>query len=254
MMTALAVEWLKFRRTMLFWITTIALGVGTPAVATGFVELARSGTASGATEAKLSIIVDANASGVHLSVTSQILAVAAMLAAGVVIGWLFGREFTDHTVGALFALPIAKHTIAAAKLLLAVVWVCGVSLLATVLTVVLAWITDGRNMGTITDALPVVAVGVMSGLLAIPLGWVATLTRGYLGAIGILIGIIVVTQIVTTVGAGTWFPYAIPSLWAGIAGPDAAATIGLLQLSTVGLVAILGTVATILSWRRLQIA
>ncbi len=66
------------------------------------------------------------------------------------------------------------------------------------------------------------AAAALAGLLAValvvPLGWVASVRCSRLGTVGVLIGVVMVTQIVVVLGAGTWFrlrcrPYS-PG-WAG---------------------------------------
>jgi|GEM_PF-3688245 len=47
--------------------------------------------------------------------------------------------------------------------------------------------------------------------------------RGYLPGISALLGVVVVTQIVTVLGAGAWFPYAAPGMWSGMGGAETAA-------------------------------
>ncbi len=87
-------------------------------------------------------------------------------------------------------------------------------------------------------------------LLALPLAWVATVLRGYLSGISTLLGIIVVTQIVTAIsGAGGWFPYAAPSLWTGMGGAEAAAAVTPVQLMLAIPVGLLGAWAAAHRWR-----
>jgi ABC-2 type transport system permease protein len=65
-----------------------------------------------------------------------------------------------------------------------------------------------------------------------------------LAGVGAVIGVIVVTQLLTVVG---WFPYAAPSLWLGMGGPAMSATP--IQLVLVMPVAVAGWAATSLWWR-----
>jgi uncharacterized membrane protein YcaP (DUF421 family) len=65
--------------------------------------------------------------------------------------------------------------------------------------------------------------------LAAPMALVASWRRGYLPGIVALMALVVVTQIVTAMGAGAWFPYAAPALWMGMGG--AAAALVLLSLN-----------------------
>jgi len=88
-------------------------------------------------------------------------------------------------------------------------------------------------------------VGLSAALLATPLAFIASAARGYLPAIAALILIVVITQILSVLGVGGWFPYAAPSLWAGMGDQAAAALISPQQLSLVPLTGAAGIAATI---------
>jgi ABC-2 type transport system permease protein len=96
-------------------------------------------------------------------------------------------------------------------------------------------------------------VGVNGALLAYPLAFIASAARGYLPAVAALILIVVATQILTVIGVGAWVPYAATSLWAGMGGPEAAATIAPQHLALIPLTAAAGVAATLWWWRRMQV-
>ena len=45
-----------------------------------------------------------------------------------------------------------------------------------------------------------------------------------------LVALVVLTQIVTAIGVGAWFPYAAPALWMGLGGAPAASQVSIIQL------------------------
>jgi ABC-2 type transport system permease protein len=111
-------------------------------------------------------------------------------------------------------------TIATAKFLVLAIWAALVCAIVRLAAYALAPVA-GLALPGLDDnvaALKVLAVGLTGALLATPMALVASLARGYLAAIATLILIVVATQIITTVGFGLWFPYAVPSLWAGMGG------------------------------------
>ena len=87
--------------------------------------------------------------------------------------------------------------------------------------------------------------------LALPFAAVATATRSALATVGALIGVVALTQVVVLVGAGAWFPFAVPSLWTGTGGPGAAAEIGGGALALTAAVAPAAAVLVVAQWRRL---
>ena len=72
--------------------------------------------------AQLGPLADRDDWGRLVGVASQITAAGGLLAFGVALSWLIGREFTDATITGLFALPINRSTIALAKLVTYFAW------------------------------------------------------------------------------------------------------------------------------------
>ena len=102
-------------------------------------------------------------------------------------------------------------------------------------------------------ALKALAVGLLASALAVPVAVVATWGRGPLPAVAALLGVVVATQVLTTFGTGGWFPYAAPSLWAGLGGAAAAESITAVQLALVLPVAAGGVLWAARRWRRLEV-
>ena len=76
----------------------------------------------------------------------------------------------------------------------------------------------------------------------------ASAGRGYLPAFGWIILTIMLAQVAAIIGWGDWFPWSIPALFSGVAGPRA----GLLGLHSYVVMVVtcsLGLIATILWWR-----
>lgn len=187
----------------------------------------------------------------YLAAAEQITAAAGVLGFGVALSWLFGREFADGTVTGLFGLPVTRPATALAKLITYAVWAL---LVASALTLMLvlgglalglgtpgspAWSTLGREWVLI----------VLSALVATPVGWVSTLSRGVMGGIAATVGLIVTAQVfVLGAQAGGWFPVAAPALWAIAPGTVSGGQLGMVALIPAGF-----GLATMLAWHRLQL-
>lgn len=94
-----------------------------------------------------------------------------------------------------------------------------------------------------------IVLTVLTGIVMLPVAWVATVTRSLLAAVGATIGLLVVAQIGVLSDAGGWLPFAAPALWALTSGAGVSA----LQLGLVAAVGGLGVALTTLAWRRLQL-
>src|SRR6478752_7198253 len=101
---ALAVEFRKARSSRVLIWTGLLLAVGVTVLATAMVAAARSGDAE--IVAKIGPEAATGDWSALLAVAIQITSAASVLAFGVGISWLYGREFADGTIPGLFGLPV----------------------------------------------------------------------------------------------------------------------------------------------------
>jgi ABC-2 type transport system permease protein len=174
--------------------------------------------------AKASIAGEADWSSFFWMLT-QAVAVAGMIGFGFVASWLFGREHSDRTLKDLLALPVPRSSIVAAKFLAMAAW-C-VLLAAGVFVLGLA---AGRVAGLGTWDPATVRVGASTyactaALTILPVTCVALVAsagRGFLPALGFVILSVLLAQVITVLGYGPYFPWAVAAIHAGAAGPEAA--------------------------------
>jgi ABC-2 type transport system permease protein len=95
--------------------------------------------------------------------------------------------------------------------------------------------------------------GLLVVVLCVPFGLVSSWRRGYLPGFVALLLVVVAAQIVTTAGAGAWFPYAAPSLWLGMGGVDAAGAVTSVQLLMPLVVGALGSWAVVWWWAQAEV-
>lgn len=248
-----SLELLKLRRSMVARLITPLLTGFVPLGAIGAVALARSPELPGAAAAKFAPYATGDLAATQLLVAGQILSVAVLTAGGFAAAWSYGREFTDGTAGALVGLTAPRRTVGLAKALLLGGWLT-VCLVASIAVTMLLSLAVGGQLGS--EAWQNAATAALAGLLAValtlPFTWVATLTRSQLGTIGVLIAVVMVTQIVVVLGAGAWFPYAVPSLLTGMGGTEAAAGIGPGSLLITAALAPVAVLAVAWQWQRLD--
>ena len=249
---ALAVEAAKFRRARVPVTTTAMLVGGVALMCVAMLLAVRAGDPT--TVAKFGPMVARGGWSGLLASAAQITAVGGLLGFGVVVGWCFGREFTDGTVTGLFGLPVRRDTLAAAKLLVFGAWAVAVSAGLTIALgaagLLLGFgVPDGR-IGLLL--VKQCALGLLTALLALPAALAASLGRTVLAGIAMVIGIVVVTQIAVISGLGSWFPFAAPGLWA-IGQATGAPPVAPLQLALVTPVALLSAGLTVRVWHTLQL-
>ncbi|GAA5029093.1 ABC transporter permease [Actinopolymorpha pittospori] len=249
---ALESEARKFASARVGQVATAMLVVGIAAICAGMVMAAAKDDPQLA--GKLALLHDPGGWAGYLTTASQISAVAGLLGFGVVLSWLVGREFAEGTITGLFALPVSRRAILAAKLAVYGGWVVAV---AAVLVLALLGLGFAVALGPLgPDVVPLLLrqflVTLLTGLLALPAALVATLSRNVLAGVGTVLGLVVAAQVAAIVGAGGWFPFAMPGIWSTSTTPAFA---GALPLQC-ALVLVVGTLCVVLaadSWRRLQL-
>lgn len=251
MNAALHLEWLKSRRATTVRVATVILAILVPAMSAGLFAVVRSDSGSALALKASALLADTGWAGIT-GFSAQIMSVAGLLAVGVVVSWMFGREFTDETFGALFATPTPLGSLAAAKMLIATVWGVLASCVAALFTLGAgaviglgvpdssAWAGAGR----------IAVVGALTVLLTLPLALIASAARGYLPAISALLALVVITQVVVALGAGSWFPYAAPGMWSGLGGPGLADAVTAPQLLLAVPIGVVAAAGTWLWWQR----
>ena len=248
MRAALEFELLKARRSSVFRWGAATVAAGVPALCALFFALAGSETPSPGALKAAAMVPALDLPGL-VAMAGQVLSVAVLLAVGIATSWSFGREHVDGAVSALFATATSRPVIAAAKFLVLLGW-ASLTVLAAVALTIVAGLLLRLPLGPLTvEAIArAVLAGLLAALLALPLGFVASWRRGYLAGFVVLLLVVVATQVVTATGGGHWFPFAVPTLWSGMGGAEAAADVSLAGLLSVPLTAALGVVATLRWW------
>ena len=188
----------------------------------------------------------------YFSIVSQGIAVGGAVVFALITAWVFGREFSDHTAKELLALPAPRGAIVAAKFALTALWILGLAVMAFGLGLVVATAVDlpgwsaelqWASFGTL------LLIAIVSFMLVPFIALFASAGRGYLPALGWAFLTVALAQIIVVLGWGDWFPWAVPALVSGMAGPRAE-LLGLHSYIVVGLAFLGGAAATFAWWQR----
>jgi ABC-2 type transport system permease protein len=182
---------------------------------------------------------------------AQGVSMGGMILFSIVTTWIFGREFSDHTVKELLALPTARETIITAKFIVVVAWsllitllVFGVSLVIGALVVLPGWSSELLQ----TSFTNIIGGAVLTVPLIAFVALLASIGRGYLPPFGWMILTLVLANIAAIMGWGDWFPWAIPALFSGAAGPRTE-WLGVHSYIVLILAGLIGFAATYYWWR-----
>jgi ABC-2 type transport system permease protein len=250
---ALWVELLKARRSKALWLTALGFSLA-PLVGAMFMMVLRDpewARRAGLLNTKAQMVSGTADWPGYLSMVQQAVAVGGSFIFGLIVTWVFGREYGDRTVNDLLALPVPREAIVLAKITVVAAWSLALALLVSVLALCLGTLL-GLEGGTFTLAQQaagtIARVAGLTVLLVMPFGWVASATRGYLPTVGAMFLVAFVTQVLAALGWGAYFPWAVPALAAGAAGPEAA-RLGAGSYTLAALAGLAGVAATLTQWR-----
>jgi ABC-2 type transport system permease protein len=254
---SLWVEFQKVRRSKTLWITALAFLLVT--IVSGLFmfilqdpERARR---FGLVGAKAQIFGGSADWPSLFNLTLLMVSVGGLIIFGFIFIWIFGREFTDKTVYDMLSLPTSRVTIVMAKLITAAYWSLALILMVFVLTLGVGAILQLSrwSAATVLNGLQLVLItGLLTMVLSITFSLAASITRGYLPAVGCLFLALVLDQIISQLGYGEYFPWAIPMYYGGAAEAltgKTATPLGLASYILVAIVSILSLVITGVWWR-----
>jgi len=166
---------------------------------------------------------------------------------GFIVSWVFGREYANHTMKDLLALPTARWVIVLAKFVVVMAW-------SAMITAVVYLV--GLGVGTAVGLPPMsndifwqgtisfVVSAVLTIALVTPIAFFASAGRGYLPALGAAMLAIFFAQILAIAGWGDYFPWSIPALYAQ------GSSVGWISYLIVMLTGVVGMIGTFLWWER----
>lgn len=254
LLRTIGVELLKARRSKVPLFT--ALGFSLAPIAGGFFmvvlkdpELARN---MGLISAKAQIIAGTADWPAYFGMLAQAAAVGGLVVFSFVVSWVFGREYSDHTIKDLLALPTSRRSIVYAKFIVCCIW----SVLLTALVVLIGLavgaivvLPQASSSVFFTGITTMLACALMTIVVILPIAFFAGLGRGYLAPMGIAMLTLILAQLVGATGWGEFFPWSIPSLYSGAADPEAA-RLGIVSFVLIILTGLFGVIATVRWWER----
>ena len=173
---------------------------------------------------------------------AQVLAIGGLFLSVLALAWVFGREFTDGTLKDLLAVPVPRLNIILAKYLVAAAWSAALAILiyGSGLIVGVLFKLPGASPDVLLQGLTRAAITTCLAIAAgLPFAFFASLGRGYLLPIGVLILTLVMANLVTAAGWGEYFPWAILGIYAQ--GKDVLQPVSFLIVGLTGLAGIAGT-------------
>lgn len=249
---ALWTEFLKARRSRVPLVAALGFCL-VPAVIGLFMVILKDPEAArsmGLISVKAQLVAGEASWAALFDMLAQAVAIGGFGVYGVITTWVFGREFSDRTVKDLLALPTSRSTIIWAKFVVVLVWssaltvlVVGLSLLVGYLVKIPGWSVTLLQTSLVTT---LGAALLTLGLLPF-VALFASTGRGYLVPVGWIFLTVALAQVVAFTGWGDYFPWSIPALFTGAAGPRAG-LMGAHSYWIIALTCVFGIGATLWWW------
>jgi len=252
-LAALWAEGLKARRSRVPPLTAAAIGIA-PLMGGLFMvilkdpERARS---MGLLSQKAQLIGEADWPS-FFGLIGQAMAVGGGIVFAFAAAWLFAREFADRTAKELLALPTPRGSIVAAKFAVLAIWTAGLTALVLALGFAVGGAVGLPGWSPAVawrGAAAIAAAGGLTLAVTTPVALLASVGRSYLAGLGWAILMIVFAQVLSAMGWGGYFPWAVPALLAGVAG-DPAEQVGPHSYVVIAFVSAVGVAGTLAWWRR----
>lgn len=137
---------------------------------------------------------------------------------GLMVAYLFGREYAEDTLKSLLTLPVRREWVVSAKLVVLLAWSLSLSVAAWVISppIGAAVGAEGFSWSMLQQALVVYAKTVLLIYVTLPLtAWIAMLARGYIPPLAFAIAVMLAGFVfVNSKDYGLLFPWSIPALYA----------------------------------------
>lgn len=244
---AIWVEFLKARRSKMPLFTTLGFAM-LPLTGGFFMIILKDPDLAqrvGLISAKAQIAMGVADWQTYLGFLTQAIAIGGIVLFGFIGSWVFGREYSDHTVKDLLALPTSRSSIVLAKFVVIALW-------TTALTLMICLIALGVGAAIALPPTPpqIILRGMATLLITFcltiplitPITFFASAGHGYLPPIGIMFLVIFLAQVIAIIGWGEYFPWSIPALY------SRGAALGAISYVIVLLTSLIGIAGTLLWW------
>lgn len=250
---ALWAEALKVRRSNMLWATLLVFAF--VAVMMGLIML----VALHPEYAGKSAILSTKATFIkktdwtsYFGLFLQIILTLGNIGFGVVTAWVFGREYSDRTFNDLLALPVSRLTIVTSKFIVVGVWCILMTwtIFITGMAIGIFIHIGDWSWRMLWDYFRIfTGCALLTILYSTVVAFIASYGKGYLLAIAFAILTLIITQFVFAGAPGLtpYFPWAVPALYSGVAGPELAGP-GPVSYAVLGFTGLAGYAGTAAWW------
>ncbi len=187
----------------------------------------------------------------YFGLLSQGIAGIGLVGYGFITCWIFGREYSDHTIKDILALPVSRSYIVLSKLIVTALWCMLLSVIFFIFGIFMGKIIgiSGWSGDIVSQfAYKFTVISLLSILLCTPVAFFASYSQGFMFPMGFVILTMIAANFTGLVGLGPYFPWAIPGIFSAPAG-DESMHLGMISYFILIFTSIAGYFGTVLWWR-----
>ena len=223
---SLSVEILKIRKSKVFWLMLVFFAfvpcmMGLLMFVQKYPDISSKLGMIG-TKASMLRFGEANWSN-YLNLFNQFIAAIGYIGYGFITTWIFGREYTDHTIKDILALPISRINIVISKFVAIIIWcfiLSGIFLAVGIIIGHVIQLSGWSDVIILQSVNKYNIASLLTILLCTPVAFFASFGRGSLLPLGFIILTLIIANFTGLVGLGPYFPWAIPGIYSTPAGTE----------------------------------
>jgi ABC-2 type transport system permease protein len=245
-------EVIKLRRSAIWWILLavfmfIPTMIGLMMIVATHPEIAAK---LGIVAAKSKLVATSDWTG-YFTLLIQTVASIGFIGFGFVTSWVFGREFSEHTVKDILALPVSRTFIVTAKFILSILWsmfLISVFLVTSICVGRMVSIDGWDFHFILSQSGKFFITSILTLFLLPPVAFFASYGKGVVAPLGFIIFTLIMAQFAAILGFGPYFPWAIPGVYTALQGTPGM-QLYFSSYSILILTGIIGYLATVRWWQ-----
>ncbi len=153
----------------------------------------------------------------YLRVYGEIIGAGGLVLFTLIISWIFGREFADGTLKDMLAVPVQRGSIVVAKFIVMAIWCEAMTVIIFIAGLIMGAFINLPGWSTsvfLQGGAIVATTSILTVAVVFPFALFASIGRGYLLPIGVVILTMIMVNLALILGLGEYFAWAIPVLFA----------------------------------------
>ncbi len=187
----------------------------------------------------------------YMDLLIQGIAGVGLVGIGFITSWIYGREFSDHTLKDIFVVPVSREIFVISKLIVVVLWSLLLALIYLAAGIIAGLLIrlDGFSPDAMLHYIYTYTItSLLMLLLSTPVAYLASYSNGYILPLGFVVLTLILANFTGLVGLGPYFPWSVPGLF-GMSGETEEMQLNITSYIILFLTGLAGLYGTIAYWK-----